>query len=114
VARLLRDLDDEEFAVREAAETALNRLGERAVPALRETLDGKPGAEVRRRVTKLLDQIDQERNPHYLRSLRAIEVLERMETSEARKVLEDLAKGVSEARQTQEAKASLDRLTRKR
>jgi WD40 repeat protein len=113
VASLLKDLDDEAFSVREAAATALKRLGVRAVAALRETLDGNPGAEVRRRVTELLEQIDQERNPEQLRSSRAIEVLERLETPEARKVLEDLAKGVSQARQTQEAKAALERLARK-
>jgi hypothetical protein len=44
--------------------------------------------------------------------LRAIEILERIGTPEARKGLEDLAKGIPEARQTQEAKAALIRLAR--
>jgi RNA polymerase sigma factor (sigma-70 family) len=110
VARLLRELDDDRFAVREEADAALLRLAELAVPALRQALDGKPSAEVRRRVTRLLERIDGEKTPEQLRSLRAVEVLERLGTAEARQVLEDLAKGTPEARQTQEATASLQRL----
>jgi RNA polymerase sigma factor (sigma-70 family) len=113
LAQLLKQLDDDRFAVREAAEAGLTDLAEGAAPALRQALDGKLSAEVRRRVTRLLEQLDEVKMPTQLRSLRAIEVLERMGTPEARKLLEDVAKGVSEARQTQEAKASLDRLTRK-
>ena len=41
---------------------------------------------------------------------RAVEVLERVETEEARRVLEAMAKGVPEARLTREAKAALSRL----
>ncbi len=47
LARLIRNLDDDSFAVREEAETALERLAESAAPALRQALAGKPGAEVR-------------------------------------------------------------------
>jgi RNA polymerase sigma factor (sigma-70 family) len=113
MARLLKQLDDDRFAVREAAEARLKDLAEGAAPALRQALKREPSAEVRLRVTRLLEQLNAVKMPTQLRSQRAIEVLERMGTPEARKVLEDLAKGVSEARQTQEAKASLDRLTRK-
>jgi RNA polymerase sigma factor (sigma-70 family) len=113
VARLLRDLDDDRFAVREEAAAALQRLAELAAPALRQALDGKPSAEVRRRVPRLLEQIDGDKTPEQLRSLRAVEVLERLGTPEARKVLEELAKGTPEAHQTQEATASLHRLARR-
>jgi hypothetical protein len=113
VVRLLRELDDEQFAVREQAQTQLHRLGELVQPALRKALEGQPTAEVRRRVTRLLEQLDRGPSPEQLRSLRAIEVLERLGTPEARKVLEELAKGTALARQTQEATASLDRLARR-
>jgi hypothetical protein len=68
------------------------------------------GVEVRRRVTHLLEHLDGVTTPARLRSLRAIEVLERLGTAEARKVLADLAGGIPEAFRTQEAKAALDRL----
>ncbi len=45
-------------------------------------------------------------------SLRTVEVLEIAGTPEARQVLEQLAKGAPEARLTQEAKASLERLAK--
>jgi len=48
-----------------------------------------------------------------MRNSRAIWVLERIGTPEARAVLEDLAKGAPEARQTQEAKAALDWLDKR-
>jgi WD40 repeat protein len=113
VARLIRKLDDDDFAVREEADAALQRLADLAVPTLQKALKGKPSAEVRRRVTRLLEQLDQGKTPEQLRSLRAIELLERNGTPEARKVLEELAKGMPEALQTQEAKSCLDRLARR-
>jgi hypothetical protein len=45
-----------------------------------------------------------------LRVLRAVEVLERIATSEARRLLADFAAGAAAARLTEEAKASLKRL----
>jgi hypothetical protein len=48
--------------------------------------------------------------PERLQALRAVEVLERIGTPEARKVLETLATGAPAARLTREAKASLGRL----
>jgi hypothetical protein len=46
-------------------------------------------------------------------TIRAVQILEYIGTTQAREVLEALAKGAAEARLTQEAKGSLDRLTRK-
>jgi HEAT repeat protein len=114
VARLLQDLDSDRFAVREEAQAALRRLGELVAPALRQALDGKPSLEVRRRVTGLLEQLDLGTTPEQLRSLRGIELLERTGTPATRKLLQELARGAPPARQTQEAKASLDRLGRRR
>jgi hypothetical protein len=113
-ARLIADLDSDRFEVRSQATRELERLGEGAVPALRQALDGKPSAELRRRAKQLLDEFASP-NPYgeRLQALRAIEVLEDIGNSEARSALARLAKGLPEAQQTRQAKAALERLTDK-
>ena len=105
----IKDLDSDEFAVRDKAGTELRKLGELAVPALRRALTGGTSAEVRRQATQMIDAsagISGER----LRGLRTVEALEHAGTAEARSVLQALSQGASQARLTQEAKAALDRL----
>lgn len=109
--RLMMDLESEQFAVREKAQAALAELGDRAEPALRQTLAGKPTLEVRRRVQALLDHLrGSVKHPEVLRSMRAVAVLEDIGTPAARQLLEELANGAPEARRTRESKASLHRL----
>jgi WD40 repeat protein len=111
LARLIGDLDSNQFAVRQQATEELEKLEELAQPALEKALAAKPSAEVKRRVEPLLEKI---RAPvtsgPKLQILRAIEVLEHIGTPEAQEVLQTLAKGAPEALITREAKASLDRL----
>jgi hypothetical protein len=59
-----------------------------------------------------------ERKPEYLsaddlRTIRAIRVLEQIDSARARGILQALAAGAEEARMTQEAKAALERLTKR-
>jgi WD40 repeat protein len=111
--RLLADLDANQFKVREQATQALAKLHDRARPSLEEVLRGKPALELRKRVEQLLQHLDGPVTlPEERRGLRAVEVLEQIGTAEARQLLTALAKGLPEARLTQEAKASLKRLTR--
>jgi hypothetical protein len=67
--------------------------------------------EVRDRVKPLLAQLD--RSAGWLRTLRALQVVESVGTPEARQLLESLAKGAPDARLTREAQASLRRLARR-
>jgi WD40 repeat protein len=116
IGPLIRDLDDEKFAVRERAMTKLEELGELARPALRRTLANKPTLEVRRRVERLLEELDQARqfpSPDRRRLLRALEVLERIGSPEARQLFATLAKGSPEAWLTREANDALERLDRR-
>ena len=116
LARLIAELDSDQFAARERASADLASLGEAAVPALRRALRGEAAAETHRRVALLLERVqwdDREPPADQLRSLRALEVLEWVGTPEARDVLARLAEGALEARLTQEAKASLERLARR-
>jgi RNA polymerase sigma factor (sigma-70 family) len=109
--RLLAELDSEQFTVREKARQELAELGELAEPALRQALADKPSLEARRQIQTLLDNLRAVvTQPEQLRALRAVAVLEDMGTPEARRVLEQLAKGTAEARLTREVKASLRRL----
>jgi RNA polymerase sigma factor (sigma-70 family) len=108
----LDDLDSDSFVVREKASKELESLGRLALPALREALKKNPPPEMRRRVEKLLSACFEEVLPvESVRSLRALHVLEQIGTSDARKLLEELANGAAEARLTREAKAALGRLT---
>jgi hypothetical protein len=116
LVRLIADLDSNQFAVRENATKELEKLGELAAPACRKALEQKPSVEARRRLEALLEKQSQEwQNPssERLQTLRAIEVLEHIATAEAKQVLSSLAKGAPEARLTQEAKASLERLSKR-
>jgi hypothetical protein len=112
--RLLRDLDDEEFAVRSRAAKELARRAELIGPALRQFLAGNPSPEARRTVADLVAALDAGVPPsEQLRDLRAVEVLERIGTPEAIEVLRRLTSGVAESRLTQEAKAALRTLERR-
>jgi WD40 repeat protein len=116
VAQLIKELDDQTFEVRRAAQDALEDYGELAEKELLRTLDGKPPLEVVRRIQELLFTLEQKRAtglapPEELRVIRSIQALEWIATPEARAFLEMLAAGSPIVRQTQEAKAAVARLT---
>jgi WD40 repeat protein len=110
VARLISDLDDERFAVREQAAGELAGLAELAEPALRKALAGQPSPEGRRRITTLLEDLTAQTNPEYLRPVRAVELLERLDTPPARELLRRWAAGTAAARLTRESQETLGRL----
>jgi dipeptidyl aminopeptidase/acylaminoacyl peptidase len=110
VRQLLRDLDSQEFQSREAASKKLAEFADDAEPALQQALKVSKSAEQRRRIQALLDAPRIVPPGDKLRHLRAVEVLEHLGTAEAQQVLQGLSKGAPDARLTQEAKASLDRL----
>ena len=116
VARLIANLDSDDFATRQRATGDLEKLGEQALPAYRRALDGKPSLETRRRLEDLQSKAHTawwDVSGERLRSLRAIEALELAGTEEARDVLKMLAAGAEGARLTEQAKAALERLTRR-
>ncbi|HEY7426821.1 MAG TPA: PQQ-binding-like beta-propeller repeat protein [Gemmataceae bacterium] len=115
LARLIADLDSDQFAVRDRATHELERLGEQAQTALRQALKKSPPLEARRRMEGLLDQLrGSPPTADLRRALRAAEVLERIGTPEACHLLEKLSQGAAEARLTLEAKASLERLDKRK
>lgn len=111
--QLLTDLDSPKFAVRQGASRELEQIADQAEPLLREVLEKRLPLEARRRIEEMLRLPRVLRNPECLRCARAIQVLEQIGTPEARQILQRLAGGASQARLTQEAKASLERLAKR-
>ncbi len=111
----VKDLDSEQFAVREKATRALEALGEKAYPLLQESLTDAPSLEVRLRIEKLLGRLNYPlTSPETIRELRAVEVLDHIGTAQARQVLRKLAEGASGSRLTDAARASLERLAKRK
>jgi hypothetical protein len=108
--QLVAQLNSPMFKEREQAVAELLVLAERAVPTLRAGLETAASLEQRRRIEGLLARLDE---PGAilacLRELRAIEVLERIGTVEARDLVEVVAGGDPNARLTREARATLAR-----
>ena len=114
IARMIADLDDDHFAVREKATLELDKHLEFAEAELRKTLAGQPSPEVQRRGEALLAKLHSGTPPeHLLQAIRATAVLEQIGTAEAGQILESLAGGPPDAWLTQEAKASLKRLNQR-
>jgi WD40 repeat protein len=108
--RWIRDLDSDSFAARSAAVKELEKLGEQAAPALRQSLAGNPSAELRKQAETLLGSLNRVHAPEVLQRLRAIQVLERIGSPQARQVLQQLANGAPAARETRDARTALARL----
>jgi len=113
ITRWIIDLDSDQFAVRQKATEGLEKVGEQAEAALRQRLTDKPSLDVRQRIEKLLINLEPQHSPKLLRGLRAVEILEYIGNSEAKKVLETLATGAKGATLTNEAKASLERMNKR-
>lgn len=112
LTRLIRNLDDDEFEVREQASAELARLGSLTEPALRRALADSPSVEVRSRVQGLLDKIttDPAAATERLREGRVVELLEQAGSAEARQLLEFLSR---RPWVRDEARAALARLARR-
>jgi len=114
IARLIKELDDEDFNVREHASDELEKMGQAAVRMLRLALEKPSSAEVRHRIEHILSHLRMRGSPpspEELRTARAIRVLEQIGTVAARRVLKRLASGAAESDLTVAAKAAVGRLS---
>jgi hypothetical protein len=113
VKTLVAALDAPAFADREKADKDLRALGDLAVATLRrlqtDGLSAEQGARVKKILAAALDPILPAGET--LRQVRAVAVLEKFGTPEAKKLLADLAGGAPDARMTKEAIISLTRLS---
>jgi hypothetical protein len=104
----IKDLDSEEFDRRERATLELIKLGSRARPAIQARLDGELGSlEMRRRLERIMEKLKGGLSPEEHRDLRAVEVLERIGTPEAKELLRVIAEGQPGAPLTRAAKERL-------
>jgi len=111
VKTLVEQLEREDFLVRQRASQELETLGDLTEPALRRRLAAGPPLEASQRSDGLLAKLPvRPLSSEELRIWRAIEVLERIATPAARRLLERLAAGAPESRLTRAAKASMDRM----
>jgi RNA polymerase sigma factor (sigma-70 family) len=111
-ARIVAELDGDDYATRTKATKEAAQLGLGAEPALCKALGARPGLEPRRRFDALvagwLGSSD------WLRYQRAVAVLEYIGGADAKEILTSLARGAEGARPTQEAAAALARLRDRR
>jgi RNA polymerase sigma factor (sigma-70 family) len=112
IKRLIKDLEEGNFEARKKAAAELEKLAELAEPALRRVLAEKPNLEMRQRVERLLEPLEGPRltSGDRLRASRAIEVLERLDGPEARRLLHKLSEGAPGALLTRIARSALTRL----
>ncbi len=111
--KLLRQLDDDQFEVRDQARRRLEVLGEVAQSALERALAGNRSLQVRLQIKDLLDLLAGPLLDDRLRFVRAVEILEIIASPESRRLLERLAGGDPGHLLTREARAALKRLSDK-
>jgi hypothetical protein len=114
--RLVEDLGNETFAVRQKATAELERLVDRAEPDLRKLLAKPMPLETTRRLEAILEKFNAIPFPDLtaeeLRAMRGVEALELAAMPACRSILEDLTKGAAGHWLTRHAQAALTRLNR--
>jgi WD40 repeat protein len=109
--QLIAELDHAMYTVRDNASRELISLDAVVEPALATALRTKPSVERSRRIQQVLDKVASLGTaPENLRIARAVEVLERIGSAEARALLQTLTGGADHARLTTAARNALQRL----
>ncbi len=114
VQKWIADLDSDEITVRDAATKELKKLGSQAAAAIEKSMKGTLTPETRQRLERIAEELDEVVEPATLRVIRAVMVLEKIGSPEARAILQTLAKGAKGVRETEESKAALARLKARR
>lgn len=112
IGSLIADLGSPKSGIRQAASRKLIDRLDQAEPLLLKALDNNPSPDVRARIKACLEA-PREPGAEELRTIRAISVLERVGSPEARAILRTLVTGAPEARETRIARAALDRLSKR-
>jgi WD40 repeat protein len=107
VHKWLKELDSEEFSVRDTATKELERYAADHEDLLREVFKKPSSLEARQRLARILSHIDPQR---VLRRTRMLEVLEQLHTGPAREFLRTLAEQREDTGMAREAAAALKRV----
>jgi HEAT repeat protein len=111
IEKLIEDLNDNQFKVRESATAELTLIGRRSVAAIDKALAANPTLETQRRLQSIRKSAT---GPvlkgEKLQSYRAIETLEKLGTPEAVELLRSLAGGAAGGLVTTQARDALARL----
>jgi WD40 repeat protein len=111
IGQWIADLDSADFAVRQKATLALEKLGKTAKVSLESAPLDTFSLEARRRVEQLLVKLAKAvPSPEEMQQLRAVAALEHVGTDLARQVLQRLMKGRPDALLTQDVRDSLERI----
>lgn len=115
IDRLIINLDDDDFPVRERASAELSRLGAVARPELQKALRSR-SAEVHRRASLILQGMTAgpALSREEMRGIRLLEALGHMEGEDIRPLLRKLASGSERSPVSLEAKLALERLEKVR
>ncbi len=108
---LIAQLDNDSYEKRQLAVRSLTDLGSAAEAAMRKSLKETTSFEVRARLRQILAALDnpiQRHGGEALRRMRAIRVLQRIDTRQATEYLRILAAGPPTARETSDAKAAAE------
>lgn len=109
LAKLVKELDSDEFETRENAEKALEKLGMAALAALQAAIDDKATSmEVKMRAQRLVAKFKD--NSPILQAQRGVEVLVALNTPEAKALIETIAKGPDGDLVVPVAKKALERI----
>jgi hypothetical protein len=115
VTDLIGKLGSVEFAEREGASKKLAALAPGVIDQLRAAAEKSDSPEVRGRLREILSGVSETKlSGDRLRAVRAVEILERIGTPKAQKVLASLAAGAPGSALTEDAAAALSRSKRKK
>jgi WD40 repeat protein len=106
---LIAELDSEKFDTRNKAYQRLEAMGDLAEPTLRKALEANPSLEVQKRLETLVEMATG-LSEKYLQARRSLTILEQIGSTEARQLLDALARGAPAARVTVDARTCLERL----
>ncbi|MCH7727085.1 MAG: PQQ-binding-like beta-propeller repeat protein [Planctomycetes bacterium] len=110
ITRLIHELADDQFQVREAAFAKLSKLNFSIITLLKDELKQATSAELRARLTSLVTIFEQRRTMAITRS---IHVLEYLATSRSLNLLEQLAQADADSLAARCAKSAVERMIRR-